>query len=97
MGLDERIFVIREGMPIGYVEYSGSPMTEKLERKYLREVETDIYKGYEEFGVKFTGELLNRILEEFKDYEKNSLEQHLRDYFEKLGVKSNDQVFVTAS
>ncbi|OLS23910.1 MAG: hypothetical protein HeimC3_22530 [Candidatus Heimdallarchaeota archaeon LC_3] len=93
MGMDEEIFVVRDGWPIGYIEYSGTTITERVDEKDGKEI--DSRKIHKEWGTKIAGRKFLEILEKLPDEEKGSIEQYIKEYFQKVGIKATDEVFIS--
>ncbi|OLS22292.1 MAG: hypothetical protein HeimC3_31690 [Candidatus Heimdallarchaeota archaeon LC_3] len=92
MGFNEEVFIVRDGYPIGYIEYRGCPVTTKLEKKDVEELDRHLVQ--KEFSAKLNGDEFIKILETFSDKDIEPIEQYVKDYFKKIGVKKTDLVYV---
>ncbi len=92
MGFNEEVFIVRDGYPIGYIEYSGVPITTLLEKMKVDQLDHHLVK--KEFSAKLNGEEFRKILEEKFDDRIGPLEQDIKEYFKKIGVKKSDSVYV---
>jgi hypothetical protein len=46
MGWDEEVFIVREGYSIAYILYSGSPLTERLEKMSVERLDHKYFRHY---------------------------------------------------
>ena len=89
MGWNEEIFVIREGMPIAYVDYKGYIMITKL-------MNHGIIKNFTDYlAVTITGEEFKRILQELEESKKRTIEDYIIDTFKDSELVSTDNVYIT--
>ena len=52
-------------------------------------------KIHKEWGAKITGKKFLEILEKLPEEEKGSIEQYIKEYFQKVGIKPTDEVFIS--
>ena len=91
MGWYEEIFVLREGIPIAYLDYKGSIMVSKL--RYHPTIDY----GIEDWAVLINSSEFKNILSELDKPTDDYAEKYIVNYFKSFELLLSDQVFITGS